>query len=62
MPQAGESSQMNHGYPGSQVSGKAISPAPFFAASLIKPTALSIDASRSRNTGAAWIAAARNFG
>src|SRR5688572_7667287 len=36
--------------------------APFAAASAMRPMALSIEASRSRKTGAAWMAAARYLG
>src|SRR2546422_10732789 len=43
------------------VSGKAISPAPFFAASLISFTDFATVLSRSRNTGVAWTAAAVTF-
>ena len=44
------------------VSGKAISLAPWAAASAISTMALVMPASRSRNTGAACTAAARNLG
>src|SRR5512133_3930985 len=45
------------GYPGTNASGKATSPAPLPAASAMSAHALSTVASRSRNTGAAWTAA-----
>src|SRR5438876_2287645 len=43
------------------VSGNAISPAPFLAASLISFTDFATVLSRSRNTGVAWTAAAVTF-
>src|SRR5947199_9149536 len=44
-----------------KVSGNTIRPAPAAAASLIRPTDFSTVASRSRNTGVAWTAAAITF-
>ena len=53
----GRTSSTQAGQAGRNASGNTTSRAPSTAASLIRPSAFSTLASRSRNTGAAWTAA-----
>jgi hypothetical protein len=54
--------QTHHGYPGSHVSPNAASVAPLPAALMISSHAFSVEVSRLKKFGAAWMAASVNSG